>query len=126
MKQNCSLMRLSKNLLSKHGLKTVYYAHIYSHMTYCISIWGSMNSMNQLAKLITQQNNCMCMLDKNIPVTQTYIKYRILKLEDVIDLELCKLGFKVYHNVLPVNLLASLKCDATGTILAKSHQYNTR
>ena len=95
-------------------------------MTYCISIWGSMINMNQLAKLITQQNNCMHMLDKNIPVSQTYIKYRILKLEDVIDLELCKLGFKVYHNLLPVNLLASLKCDATGTTLAKSHQCNTR
>ena len=126
MKQNCSLMRLSRNLLSKHGLKTVYYAHIYSHMTYCISIWGSMTNANQLAKLIIQQNNCMRMLDKNMPLSQTYIKYKILKLVDVIDLELCKLGFKVYHDLLPVNLLASLKCDATVTTLAKSHQYNTR
>ena len=126
MKQNCSRMRLSRNLLSKHGLKTVYYAHIYSHMTYCISIWGSMTNATQMAKLTLQQNNCMRMLDKNMPLSQMYIKYKILKLINVIDLELCKLGFKIYHDLLPVNLLASLKCDATGTTLAKSHQYNTR
>ena len=65
------------------------------------------------------------MLDKNIPVSQTYSKYKILKLEKVIDLELCKLGFKVYHDKLPVNQLASLKCYATGTTLVKSHKYNT-
>ena len=64
MKQNSSLMRLSRNILSKHGLKIVYYAHIYSHMTYCISVWGSMTNVTQMAKLTTQQNNCMRMLEK--------------------------------------------------------------
>ena len=126
MKQNSSLMRLSRNILSKHGLKIVYYAHIYSHMTYCISVWGSMTNVTQMAKLTTQQNNCMRMLEKNLPLLQAYSKYKILRLKKVIDLELCKLGFKVYHDLLPVNLLASLKCDATGTTLLKTHQYNTR
>ena len=91
MKQNSSLMRLSRNLLSKHGLKTVYYAHIYSHMTYCISVWRSMINATQMAKLTLQQNNCMRMLDKNMPLSQTYSKYKILRLIKVIDLELCKL-----------------------------------
>ena len=104
----------------------MYYAHIYSHMTYCISVWRSMTNATQMAKLTLQQNNCMHMLDKNMPLSQTYTKYKILKLTNVIDLELCKLGFKIYHDLLPVNLLALLKCDATGTTLAKTHQYNTR
>ena len=95
-------------------------------MTYCISVWGSMTNATQIAKLTLQQNNCMRMLDKNTPLLKAYSKYKILKLIKVIDLQLCKLGFKVYFALLPVNLLASLQCDATGTTLAKSHQYNTR
>ena len=59
MKRNCNLMRLGKNLLSKHGLKTVYYAHVYSHLSYCILIWGSMINASQLAMLKSQQDKCM-------------------------------------------------------------------
>ena len=44
----------------------------------------------------------------------------------MIDLELCKLGYKLTSNCLPVNLLASLKGDATGKTLTKTHGYNTR
>ena len=44
----------------------------------------------------------------------------------MIDLELCKLGFQIQHDELPVNLLTSLKCDATGKTLVKTHKYSTR
>ena len=70
MKCNCNLMRLGKNLLSKHGLKTVYYAHVYSHLSYCISIWGSMINASQLAKLKSQQYKCMRLIDSRLPADQ--------------------------------------------------------
>ena len=63
MKRNLGLLSRGRNLLSKQGLKNVYYAHIYSHMSYCISIWGSMISSELLYKLRTQQNQCISMLD---------------------------------------------------------------
>ena len=39
MKRNLGLLSRGCSLLSKHSLKNVYYAHIFSHMSYCISIW---------------------------------------------------------------------------------------
>ena len=55
-----------------------------------------------------------------------YVKYKILKLEQVIDLELCKMGFKLQSSELPVNLLDTFKSDSKGDSLKKTHRYNTR
>ena len=126
MKRNCNLMRLGKNLLSKQGLKTVYYAHVYSHLSYCISIWGSMIHASQLAKLRSQQDKCMRLIDSKLSADQVYTKYKVLKIEQVIDLELCIMGFKVHLGDLPENLLATIKSDAKGSSLRKTHRYNTR
>ena len=126
MKQNLGLLSRGRNLLSKQGLKNVYYAHIYSHMSYCISIWGSMISYELLCKLHTQQNQCIRMLDTRLSSTDLCRKYKIMSIDNVIDLELCKLEFKLNNDMLPVNLLVSLKGDARGKTLKKEHNYNTR
>ena len=126
MKRNLGLMKRGRSLLSKNGLKNVYYGHIFSHMSYCISIWGSMISSDLLSKLRIQQNHCIRMLDTRLSLTKLYAKYKILNIDNVIDLELCKLGFKLHNVMLPVNLLASLKVDARGKTLEKQHNYNTR
>ena len=126
MKRNDNLMRLGTNLLSKHGLKMVYYAHVYSHLGYCISIWGSMTSARQISKLKLQQDKCMRLIDGRLTTNQVYVKYKILKLDQVIDLELCKMGFKLRLNELPVNLLDTFKSDSKGDSLEKTHRYNTR
>ena len=122
MKWNLGLLSSCHSLLSKHGLKNVYYAHIFSHMSYCISIWGSMISSDLLSKLRTQQNHCICILDTRLSVTELYKKYKILNIDNVIDLELCKLEFKPNNDILPVNLLTSLRGDARGKILEKKTQ----
>ena len=126
MKWNLGLLSRGHNLLSKQGLKNVYYSHIFSHLSYCISIWGSMISSELLCKLHTQQNHCIRILDTRLSLTNLYRKYKILSIDNVIDLELCKLGFKLNNDMLPVNLLASLKGDARGKTLKKKHNYNTR
>ena len=38
MKRNLGLLSRGRSLLSKHGLKNMYYAHIFSHMSYCICL----------------------------------------------------------------------------------------
>ena len=120
MKWNLGLLSRGRNLLSKQGLKNVYYAHIFSHMSYCISIWGSMISSELLCKLHTQQNHCIHILDSRLSLTDLYKKYKVLTIDSVINLELCKLGFKLNNDMLPVNLLASLKGDARGKTLEKT------
>ena len=120
MKRNLGLLSRGHSLLSKHGLKNVYYGHFFSHMSYCISIWGSMISSDLLSKLRTQQNHCIRILDTRLSVTELYKKYKILNIDNVIDLELCKLEFKLNNDILPVNLLTSLKGDARGKTLEKN------
>ena len=51
MKRNFDLLCRGKNLLTNHGLKMLYYAQIFSHMTYCIVVWGSMASEQLLLKI---------------------------------------------------------------------------
>ena len=126
MKRNLGLLKRSRNLLSKHGLKNVYYAHIFSHMSYCISIWGSMINANLLSRLRIQQNHCIRLLDTRLSLSELYNRYKILTIDNVIDLELCKLGYKLQKEMLPVNLTAALKVDAKGKSLEKKHNYNTR
>ena len=119
MKQNYGLLSRGRNLLSTHGLKAVYYAHIYSHMSYCITVWGSMINSEMLNKLRVQQNRCICIINTRMTIPELYQTYKILDIESVIDVELCKLGYKLNTSNLPVNLLTSLKGDARGKTLEK-------
>ena len=85
-----------------------------------------MINASQLAKLKSQQDKCMRLIDSKLSADQVYTKYKVLKIEQVIDLELCKMGFKVHSGDLPENLLATIKSDAKGSSLRKIHRYNTR
>ena len=85
-----------------------------------------MISASQITKLKSQQDKCMHLIDGRLPVDQVYMKYKILKLEQVVDLELCKMGFKLQLSELPENLLVTFKSDSKGYSLRKTHRYNTR
>ena len=85
-----------------------------------------MISSELLCKLRTKQNHSIHILDTRLSLTDLYKKYKILNIDNVVDLELCKLGFKLNNDMLPVNLLTSLKGDARSKTLEKKHNYNTR
>ena len=42
LKRSFGMLCRGKNLLNPHGLKMLYYAQFYSHLSYCIVLWGSM------------------------------------------------------------------------------------
>ena len=67
-------------------------------MSYCVAIWGSMTNEYLLAKIGVEQNKCIKLLNRTSPLNNLYKNYRILKLDEVIDLELKKFGHKVYRN----------------------------
>ena len=85
-----------------------------------------MISSELLCKVHTQQNHCIRILDTRLSLTDLFKKYKVLTIDSVINLELCKLWFKLNNDMLPVNLLASLKGNARGKTLEKKHNYNTR
>ena len=95
-------------------------------MSYCVAIWGSMTNECLLAKIRVEQNKCVKLLNRTSPLNNLYKNYRILKLDEVIDLELKKFGYKVYKNLLPKTLLHEVRTDSKGSSLSKNHSYNTR
>ena len=57
-------LSLGQNLLDSHTLKNIYYAHIHSHITYGLTVWGSMASKAQLSDLKKVQNQCIWIINK--------------------------------------------------------------
>ena len=75
LKQNMQLLKLSNKFLNKDTKKLIYYAHIYSHLTYGILIWGNM--INQCTKNKIQKilNSCFKLIT-GLPPHQTTSKKR--------------------------------------------------
>ena len=99
--RNTTLLRISKNHLSTHTKKILYYAHIYSHLVYGCTTWGNMIKKEHLTKLQKLQNQCISLISNNDASTKVYQSLKIMKVKDIIKLQNLKLGFKVQHSQLP-------------------------
>ena len=73
-----------------------------------------MTNESLLAKIRVKQNKCVKLFKRTSPLENLYKNYGILKLDEVIDLELQKFGYKVYQNLLPKNLLHEVRTDSKG------------
>ena len=120
------LLKKSKNILDKSALRSVYYAHIHSHLSYAILVWGSMLSTKQIQKLQKVQNTYLKTIEPGINITESFKKLKILRIRQLVNLELNKLAYKRTHNLLPIKLAQCMNCDASGKSLEKQHHYLTR
>ena len=59
-------------------------------------------------------------------ITNTFPTLKVLNLEQLIDCENKKFGYKISSRLLPIHILDILKCDQCDNSLQKSHSYNTR
>ena len=103
----------------------MYYAHIFSHINYGIVIWGSMLNSSSLQDLCRAQKACLCIINKkkkNAPTNELFRKNWILKLLDIIKLELIKFGYRLSRNDLP-GPIKNIMNDKGG---CKMHGYPTR
>ena len=106
---NKKLLTFSQNKLMVQAKLVLYYAHIHSHLNYAILVWGSMLSKNKLDKLFKVQRECMRSIlnvDKTAHADPIFKRLKILKLTQMIDLELYNLGFKIYKKQLPAPILS--------------------
>ena len=119
MKSKLGLLRKSKNFLDSLSMKVLYYAQIYSNLSYCLSLWGNMITKTQMTRLSKIQNKCVETIDKNLTISGTYKKYKLLRFEDMITHETNKLWQKQQLEVLPTPLIRNMKTDVSGLDLKK-------
>ena len=100
-------------------------SHIYIHIQYGIISWGNMAKKSLMNDIYIAQKACMrqiCRKPKNSNTDVLFKKLRLLKLPDVVNVELSKFGYRLKHETLPKPLikLANLKGGR------KTHRYSTQ
>ena len=124
LRSNCQLLSLAKNLLPVDVMWTVYFSHIYSHLSYNLGVWGSMLSKLQILEISQLQQKCIHhMIRRNsLPVDDIFKKLKLLKFPDMIKIEWCKFGARISNNLLP-KPIQELMIKRGGK---KTHGYETR
>ena len=116
--RNKNLLKTSQNFLDSDCKKIIYYAHINSHVNYCLSTWGNMIPGELKNRVQNALDKCIKLI-KNSPPT-------VLSLEKMITLENCKFGYKLVNKLLPKEIVACALTNHKGKPLQKQHTYNTR
>ena len=114
IKRNRSLLQVSKNHLDSATRKIIYLAHIFSHINYCLVTWGNMLPQGSITRLQREQDKCVKLIDPAIKMTEVYSKYNILTVKELIQLENCKLGYRVHNHDLPNKVLEAIEHDQFG------------
>ena len=125
LKQNINLLKVGNKFLTKGSKKIYYYAHIYSHITYGLAIWGNMVEATTRNKIQKCMDICLNQITHQAPTLANYKREKILRLEELVLLENTKLGYKMEHQLLPTKLNNMMLSDSRQQSLAKTHHYPT-
>ena len=101
----------------------LYMSFINSHINYGLSLWGPMALASDIKKIAKQQKKAVRHIDSasyNAHTDPLFKKYKILKLNDTINLELGKFMYRFEKGTLPLPLLRLFKRNVD------FHNYNTR
>ena len=126
LKRNLHLLQMPKNLFNEQALKTIYHAHIQSHINYGLLIWGTMITKDKLQRLQLIQDRCIKLIAKTGTLTNKYKKLKIKKLTEQIKLQEIKVGYRLVNNLLPNKISQQILSDSNKKSLVKKHNYNTR
>jgi len=117
------IMRSVRNLLPEKCKKMLYYSLFYSHLTYGNLIWGTSMPQGSINKLVKSQKKIvrsMVNANYNAHTNPIFAELKILKLTDVIDLEVLKCMFLVSKGIAPGPILDLFVPNAV------HHNYPTR
>ena len=126
LKCGVGMLQCSQNLLTGKAKKLLYFGPLHSNLCYCLSIWGTMIKKKLMTEITRLQRKAVRLIDSTIPINKVFTKHRILTFEQLVRLEQCKLGYKLYNNLLPQNLAKSMKQDHNMQSIIKTHKYPTQ
>ena len=126
IKRNMHLLQVPKNLFNEHALKTIYHAHIQSHINYGLLIWGTMTIKDKLHQLQLVQDKCISLINHTGTLKHRYKKLKIKKLSEQIKLQEIKVGYRLVNKLLPNKISQQILSDSNKKSLVKTHSYNTR
>ena len=122
LKKNINLLKHGQKFMSTDCKRLVYFAHIQSHLTYGLLLWGNALSESQMLKLTKLQSICIDYIARS----SSFKDQKILKLESLLELENSKFGYKLIHGLLPKRIEAACLFDSHRLNLSKTHPYGTR
>ena len=122
LKRNTKLLEYGQHFMTKECKKMIYFAHIQSHINYGLLLWGNSLSNDQVDKLVKIQLNCIQFIEKKTTMTD----HKILRVDQLIDLENSKFGYKLVHGLLPTKIEEACLFDSNKRYLKKTHTYGTR
>ena len=72
-------------------------------------------------KLEKAQCSAVMLINPNSKVDEIFRNCKILKVTDMVQLEQCKMGYKLCHNLLPSNLAQNMLLDHRSHSIVKEH-----
>lgn len=115
------LIRKLAKVLPVHCLRNLYYAYVHSRLSYGISVWGGLISSMNFNALVKMQKSFVRIINYkpfNEASSPLFLRNKILKLADVVKLELILLMFQFQSEKLP-NSIRKL-------FVERDHNYQTR
>ena len=121
---NKMLLVNAKHLIPTDALRKIYFAHIYTHLTYSLVVWGLMIPKSLYNSLYRLQKECIKLVAK-VPnsscVEPIFDCLNIIKLPGLIENKLKKLGYKIANKLLPEPLIELFQINGG----RKMHRYDT-
>lgn len=115
-------IRMAKRLLSQDNLKSLYFSLVHSHLSYGNIVWGTAYQY-RLHKLMILQKKCVrnvCHAPYNHESAPLFKQLNVLRLEDILKLQLGKFMYSYVNGLLPQSL------QTLFTTNASVHEHNTR
>ena len=119
-------MRRAKYLLSARELILLYNALVLPHLNYCVAIWGK-NYPSNIKKLKLLQKRAVRIIDKKpylYPTNSLFIKYNILKFEDIVREQCIMILLAHIRNTLPCPIYKLFKYQER-SVTRQSYHFTT-
>ena len=85
-------------------MQNIYYAHVYSHINYRLSVWGNMATTADFNKIFKQQKDCVRAIQgvgKRAHTDPIFRDLNLLNLSDMVKLESAQIGYKITNGLIP-------------------------